>query len=74
MIYVLPQVKESYQYLKKLNFKNVKFIGNLKYSQAESENLYASKNLVKLLSANKSGVHQVLIIQRNCLLDMHIKF
>ena len=50
----LASSKESYQYLKKLNFKNVKFIGNLKYSQAESENLYASKNLVKLLSANKS--------------------
>ena len=31
--------KKSFKYLKKLNFKNVKFIGNLKYAQSELNNL-----------------------------------
>ncbi len=50
----LSSSKESYGHLKKLNFKNIKFIGNLKYSQAESENLYLNKNLNKFLSINNS--------------------
>ena len=50
----LSSSNESYGYLKRLNFKNIKFIGNLKYSQAESENLYLGKNLKKFLSINNS--------------------
>ena len=50
----LPSSKESYKYLKKLNFRNIKFIGNLKYSQSEKENLYIDKNLYKFISFNKS--------------------
>ncbi len=50
----LSSSKESYKYLKKLNFKNVKFIGNLKYSQSESRILYLNKNLNKFLSINNS--------------------
>ena len=45
---------ESYKYLKKLNFVNVKFIGNLKYSQAESENLKINQNLKNFLYNRKS--------------------
>ena len=48
----LSSSKESYNYLKRLNFRNIRFIGNLKYSQAESENLYLDKNLDKFLSIN----------------------
>ena len=50
----LSSSKESYNYLKKLGFKNVKFIGNLKYSQAESENLHIDKKLKKFLFINSS--------------------
>ncbi len=50
----LSSSKESYRYLKKLNFHNVKFIGNLKYSQAESENSNLDKTLHKFLSLNNS--------------------
>ena len=50
----LSSSKESYRYLKKLNFRNIKFIGNLKYSQAETENLYLEKNLHKFLTLNNS--------------------
>ena len=34
----LSSSKESYEFLKKLNSPNVKFIGNLKYSKPESKN------------------------------------
>ena len=50
----LSSSKESFNYLKRLNFRNIKLIGNLKYSQAESENLYLDKNLNKFLSINNS--------------------
>ena len=50
----LSSSKESYKYFKKLNFRNIKFIGNLKYSQAESKNLYFDKNLNQFLSINNS--------------------
>ena len=50
----LSSSKESYGYLKKLGFKNVKFIGNLKYSQAENENLNIDKNLKKFLHTSNS--------------------
>lgn len=50
----LSSSKESYEYLKRLNFTNVKFIGNLKYSQAESENLKVNQYLNKFLHNRKS--------------------
>ena len=50
----LSSSMESYKYLKKLNFVNVKFIGNLKYSQAESENLKINQNLKNFLYNRKS--------------------
>ena len=50
----LSSSKESFNYLKKLNFNNVKLIGNLKYSQAESENLYLKNNLKKFLLNKKT--------------------
>ncbi len=50
----LSSSKESARYLKKLNFNNVKLIGNLKYSQAENENLKISNNLKKFLSNKKT--------------------
>ena len=46
--------KRSYQYLKKLKFKNVKFIGNLKYAQSELDNFEINKNLKKFLSSKKA--------------------
>ncbi len=49
----LSSSKESYGYLKKLNFNNVKFIGNLKFSQAERENLIIKKNLKNFFSTKK---------------------
>ncbi len=50
----LSSSKESFSYLKKLNFKNVKYLGNLKYSQAELENFELKKNLKKFLSNKKT--------------------
>ena len=50
----LSSSKESYEYLKKLHFSNVKFIGNLKYSQAENEDFYINQNLKKFLSSKKT--------------------
>ncbi len=50
----LSSSKESFNYLKKLKFNNVKYIGNLKFSQAEKENLYFEKKLKKFLSLKKS--------------------
>jgi len=50
----LSSSRESYKYLKKLNFKNIRFIGNLKYSQAESKSLHLDKDLNNFLSINNS--------------------
>ena len=46
----LSSSKKSYKYLKKLHFRNVKFIGNLKYAQSELDNININKNLKKFLS------------------------
>ncbi len=45
--------KKSFKYLKELNFKNVKFIGNLKYAQAELDSFEIDKELKKFLSNKK---------------------
>ncbi len=41
----------SKRYLKKLGVKRVKFLGNLKFSQSENENLIKLKKLNKFLSS-----------------------
>ena len=43
----LASNQETFNYLKKLSFKNVKYIGNLKYSQSEFENSQFNKYLKK---------------------------
>ncbi len=76
----LSSSKESFKYLKKLNFTNVKLIGNLKYSQAELENLDINKNLKKFLS-NKttwcaSSTHypeELFVAQAHKILKKRIK-
>ncbi len=50
----LSSSKESFKYLKKLKFRNVKFIGNLKYSQSELENLDLDIGLKKFLNNKKA--------------------
>jgi len=45
---------ESKNYLKKLNFNNVKYIGNLKYSQSIYENLNSNRKLKELFKKRKS--------------------
>ncbi len=58
----LSSSKESYQFLKKLNVKKVKFHGNLKFSQAERENLFLNDHIDDYLSLKKawcaSSTHQ----------------
>ena len=53
---------QSKKYLKKLGAKNIKFLGNLKFSQAENEKIFLKKNLKKLLLSKKvwcaSSTHQ----------------
>ncbi len=76
----LSSSKESYKYLKKLNFKKVKFFGNLKYSQAESENLDINENLKNFLSSKKvwcaSSTHdseEIFIGQAHKILKKKVK-
>ncbi len=46
----LSSSQESKNYLKKLGAKNVKFIGNLKFSQSENEKFQIDKNFKKFIS------------------------
>ena len=46
----LSSSKVSQKYLKKLGAHNIKFIGNLKFSQSENEKIFISKNLKKFIS------------------------
>ncbi len=54
--------KKSKEYLYQLGAKNIKFLGNLKFSQAENEKIFLKKNLKKLLLSKKvwcaSSTHQ----------------
>ena len=50
----LSSSKESFGYLKRLKFKNVKFLGNLKFSQSELKNLDIKKSLKNFLSNKKT--------------------
>ena len=45
---------ESKKYLKKLGAKNIKFIGNLKFSQSENESLVLDKSLVNFIKSKNS--------------------
>ena len=76
----LSSSKESFKYLKRLNFRNVKFIGNLKYSQSELKNLDIDKNLKKFLSNKKtwcaSSTHypeELFVAQAHKILKKKIK-
>ena len=50
----LSSSKETKRYLKKLGAKNVKFFGNLKFSQSENQIMNLNKNLKKLITSRKS--------------------
>ena len=58
----LSSSKESYKFLKKLNVKKIKFHGNLKFSQAEKENLSLNPKIDNFLDLKKtwcaSSTHQ----------------
>ena len=45
---------ESKNYLKKLGARNVKFIGNLKFSQSENEGNYLNKSLINLINSKNT--------------------
>jgi len=45
---------ETKRYLKKLGAKNIKIIGNLKFSQSENEKKSLDKNLINLISSRKT--------------------
>ena len=46
----LSSSKISQKYLKKLGAKNIKYVGNLKFSQSEKEKIFLNKNLKKFFS------------------------
>ncbi len=50
----LSSSKETGEYLKKLGAKNIKFLGNLKFSQSENQIMNLNKNLEKLITSRKS--------------------
>ena len=58
----LASSKESFKYLKNLGVKNIKFIGNLKFSQSETDKIDIDKKLKKFLQDKKiwcaSSTHQ----------------
>ena len=45
---------ETKKYLKKLGAKNIKFIGNLKFSQSENEKTNLNKDLINLINSKKA--------------------
>ncbi len=50
----LPASKKSKIYLKKLGVSNIKFIGNIKFSQLENEKYKVNKNIKKLINSRKT--------------------
>ncbi|MBD1164445.1 3-deoxy-D-manno-octulosonic acid transferase [Pelagibacterales bacterium SAG-MED13] len=50
----LSSSKESEKYLKKLGASNIKFYGNLKFSQSEKDTVYLDYNLKKFINSRKS--------------------
>ena len=49
----LSSSKESLSYLKKLGAPNIKFVGNLKFSQSENEKIIIKSNLKKFILSKK---------------------
>ena len=45
---------ETKKYLKKLGAKNIKFIGNLKFSQSENEKTNLNKDLINIINSRKT--------------------
>ena len=58
----LASSQESFKYLKYLGVRNIKFIGNLKFSQSQKEKINIDKKLKKILQNKKiwcaSSTHQ----------------
>tara|TARA_B100000900_G_scaffold207570_1_gene176036 strand:+ start:2463 stop:3716 length:1254 start_codon:yes stop_codon:yes gene_type:complete len=52
--FCLASSKESKNFLKKLGVKKVKFLGNLKFSQTESEKIILDKDLSEFLQTKKT--------------------
>ena len=50
----LSSSKETKEYLKKLGAKNIKYFGNLKFSQSENRIMNLNNNLEKLITSRKS--------------------
>ncbi len=50
----LSSSKESAKYLKKLGASNIKFLGNLKFSQSENEKIFINKSLKKFILKKKN--------------------
>ena len=50
----LPASKDSKYFLKKLGVRNIKFIGNLKFSQSENEKIKINNDLKKFLILRKT--------------------
>ena len=63
----LSSSKVSKFYLNRLGVKNLKYFGNLKFSQSENDKLYKFNDLKKIISKKKLGVHQVLIMMKKIL-------
>ena len=60
----LSSNNESKKYLKILGAENIKFVGNLKYTQSEQKIIDIKKILKLLLKIKKFGVHLVLITMK----------
>jgi 3-deoxy-D-manno-octulosonic-acid transferase len=60
----LSSNKETVSFLKKLGAKNIKYFGNLKYSQSENEKIEIDSQTIKFISRKLYGVLLALIIQR----------
>ena len=69
----LSSSNESQKYLKKLGAKNVKFFGNLKFSESEKKIDVINDNLKKYFNSKKYGVHQALIKLRKYFVARYIK-
>ncbi len=50
----LSSSRESFNYLKKLNFKNIKFIGNLKFAESENQSISDNNILKDLFKIKKT--------------------
>ena len=57
----------SHGYLKKLGAKNIKYIGNLKYTQSEQKLLGIDRNTKKFLNQKNLVCFEALILMRKIL-------